>query len=61
MVFPCILVVEVRVVNVNEPVEDLVFPSLSSTAQFDGTDWADCANTITLSGETVKELGVDGV
>lgn len=60
MVFPCILVVEVRVVNVNAPVEDLVFPSLS-TAQFDGTDWADCDNTITLSGETVKELGVDGV
>lgn len=54
-----VLVVEVRIVDVNEPVEDLVFPSLSS-AELDGMDWMDCDNTITLTGETVRELGVDG-
>lgn len=53
------LVVEVRIVNVIEPVEDLVFPSFG-TMQFDGTDWADCDNSITLTGNTVRQLGVDG-
>lgn len=58
-----VLVVEVRVVNVNEPVEDLVFPSLNSAQldEADWMDWMDCDNTITLTGETVRELGVDGV
>ncbi len=53
------VVVEVRIVNVNEPVEDMVFPSLNSM-QYDGTEWADCDNSITLTGNTIRQLGVDG-
>jgi hypothetical protein len=52
-------VLEIKVVNVagDAPVEDAVFPQLDPSKS---GSWSSGGDSIRLTGETIRQLGVDG-
>ena len=57
----CFSVLEVNVVDVNaEKIEDVVFPKTGLAQAAQGTSWLDSGNSIRLSGNSLRSLGVDG-